>query len=127
MSEPGPSSHHHHHRREAAVSVATAVITVSDTRTLESDSGGALVAELLGEANHPVVSREIVRDEPEAIASALRGALARSDVRAVIFTGGTGVTRHLYGISGELTVVPEPSTPLLCLIALGAVLVRRRR
>ena len=40
-----PSSHHHHHRREAAAFVPTLVITVSDTRTPETDTGGALVAE----------------------------------------------------------------------------------
>ncbi len=91
MSDPKPSSHHHHHRQSAKAEVPTAVITVSDTRTLETDSGGALVAEFLDRAGHPVTWREIVKDEPDAIAGALQVALKRDDVRALVFTGGTGV------------------------------------
>lgn len=79
------------HRRAAAERVPTVVVTVSDTRTAETDSGGALVAELLRGAGHPVLERRIVRDEPEAIVGALEAALSRADARAVIFTGGSGV------------------------------------
>lgn len=71
--------------------VPVAVITVSDSRTLETDTGGALVAEFLSGAGHPVVSREIVRDEADEIRKALQAAVASDAVRAVIFTGGTGV------------------------------------
>ncbi len=81
----------HEHRRAAPRQVPTVVVTVSDTRTLETDSGGALVAELLQRAGHPVLERRIVRDERDAIVEGLEAALARADARAVIFTGGTGV------------------------------------
>ena len=69
MSEPRPSHPGHHHRQAAAVAVPTAIVTVSDTRTLETDTGGARIAELLAAAGHPVVSREVVRDEPERSAA----------------------------------------------------------
>ena len=105
MSDPSPSSAAHHHRRATPERVPTAVITVSDTRTPETDTGGAAVAALLEEAGHPVESREIVRDEPEAIRQALRAALAREGVRAVILTGGTGVAPR--------DVTPEAVEPLL--------------
>ena len=75
MSDPKPTAGGHHHRRAAVKRVATAVITVSDTRTLETDSGGGRVAALLAEGGHPVVSREIVRDDPQSIAAALEKAL----------------------------------------------------
>lgn len=91
MSEHKPSSHHHHHRKEAPVAVPTVVITVSDTRTLETDTGGALVAEFLESGSHPVLARQIVPDEPSAIEAALEAALGESETRAVILTGGTGV------------------------------------
>ena len=91
MSDLSPKQAHHHHRKEAAASVPTVVVTVSDTRTLETDTGGALVAELLAGAGHPVCDRVIAADEPGPIASALDAALARDECRAVIFTGGTGV------------------------------------
>jgi molybdenum cofactor biosynthesis protein B len=95
----------HAHRAAAAASVATWIVTVSDTRSLETDAGGALVAELLAGSGHPVVSRKIVRDEREAIAGAVRTALARDDVRAVILTGGTGVAPR--------DVTPDAVEPLL--------------
>jgi len=95
----------HQHRAEAAGAVATWVLTVSDTRTLADDAGGALVAERLEGAGHPVAGRAIVKDEPAAIAGALREALGREEVRAVIVTGGTGVAPR--------DVTPEAVTPLL--------------
>lgn len=72
-------------------SVPTCVVTVSDTRTLETDTGGALVVEFLEGAGHAVVDRRIVPDEPDAIAAALAAALDLDGSRAVVFTGGTGV------------------------------------
>lgn len=88
---PSPASKHHHHRRDAVESVPTAVITVSDTRTLETDSGGAMVVDLLESAGHSIALREIVPDEEQAIVSGLEAALCADGVRAVILTGGTGV------------------------------------
>ena len=79
------------HRRAAPVHVGTAILTVSDTRTLETDTGGALAAELLVAAGHEIVLRAIVCDEPEAIRAAALAALAEPDVRALVVTGGTGV------------------------------------
>jgi molybdenum cofactor biosynthesis protein B len=105
VTEPKPSSPHHHHRRDAQAKVVTVVITVSDTRTPESDTGGALVAELLSGAGHCVALREIVKDEAAAIAGALQVALDRDDVQAVIFTGGTGVAPR--------DVTPDTIEPLL--------------
>jgi molybdenum cofactor biosynthesis protein B len=93
------------HRAHGPRTVPTLVITVSDTRTLETDTGGALVAELLSAAGHSVVSREVVRDDPDEIQAALRRALARDEVRAVVLTGGTGVAPR--------DVTPESVAPLL--------------
>jgi molybdenum cofactor biosynthesis protein B len=85
--------------------VPTLVVTVSDTRTLETDSGGALAAELLAGAGHPLVRREIVKDEPAAIADAVRRGLAEEGVGALLLTGGTGVAPR--------DVTPDAVEPLL--------------
>jgi molybdenum cofactor biosynthesis protein B len=105
VSEPRPSHPSHHHRKTAALKVPTAILTVSDTRTLETDTGGARIAELLAGAGHPVVSREVVPDQPEPIRAALQRCLGSDAIRAVILTGGTGVAPR--------DVTPETVEPLL--------------
>lgn len=100
-----PSSSHHHHRKDAVASVEVLVVTVSDTRTLETDTGGARVAEMLEGGGHKVRGRQIVRDEPDAIAAAARAGIEASGVGAVIMTGGTGVAPR--------DVTPESVEPLL--------------
>jgi molybdenum cofactor biosynthesis protein B len=69
-----------------------AVLTISDTRTPETDTGGDVVEETMRGAGHEVVARGIVRDEATSIRTQLADLLARSDVDAVVTTGGTGIS-----------------------------------
>ncbi len=82
----------HQHREAAPESVRVAVLTISDTRTRETDTGGDVVEETMLEAGHEVVAREIVRDEATSIRTTLVDLLARPDVDAVVTTGGTGIS-----------------------------------
>ena len=82
----------HEHRESAPETVRVAVLTISDTRTPETDTGGDVAEELLSGAGHEVVAREIVRDEVASIRTNLVDLLARSDVDAVVTTGGTGIS-----------------------------------
>jgi molybdenum cofactor biosynthesis protein B len=66
-------------------------VTVSDTRTLETDRGGQLVAELLAAGGHRLTSREIVPDDPERIRPLLERLADPSTVDAILLTGGTGI------------------------------------
>jgi len=72
--------------------VRIAVLTVSDTRTLDTDNSGRILTEMIAEDGHAVASREIVKDDVAAIVARLRGYIEDPEIDVVISTGGTGVT-----------------------------------
>jgi molybdenum cofactor biosynthesis protein B len=72
--------------------VRIAVLTVSDTRALDDDRSGAVLAERIAEAGHVLADRAIVRDEIEAIRERLARWIDDPGVDVVISTGGTGLT-----------------------------------
>ncbi len=80
------------HRAAGPQQVRCAVITVSDTRTLETDRSGSLVVELLEGAGHQVVGRVLVPDEPRRIRHAVGEWLHGGTADAVLVTGGTGIS-----------------------------------
>ncbi len=82
------------HRQAAPRSVRCAVITVSDTRTVETDTSGALIRERLERAGHVVIGYAIVPDEAEEIGQLLDAFAARSDCDAILLNGGTGIARR---------------------------------
>jgi molybdenum cofactor biosynthesis protein B len=83
---------HIEHRAEAPAAVRCFVLTVSDTRTEATDSGGRIIADLLTSGGHQVTSRRIVRDDPDEVSAAVREQLAERALDAIITTGGTGIT-----------------------------------
>ena len=76
----------------APSSVRCFVLTVSDTRTPETDTGGQAIRALLEAAGHQVSGHAIVKDEPSQVAARVREQLASPDTQIVITTGGTGIT-----------------------------------
>ena len=79
------------HRCESPKSVRCAVVTISDTRTIETDRGGALIVEMLTAGGHEVSDRRIVPDDPAEI-EPLLSILADPEITdAVLMTGGTGI------------------------------------
>src|SRR6266536_1190398 len=80
------------HNAGAPASVRCFVLTVSDTRTRETDSSGAAIADLLTAAGHVVAGRTIVTDDAELVRETIVRQLATPDVPAIITTGGTGIT-----------------------------------
>jgi len=79
------------HRAESPARLRFALITISDTRSSTTDRGGAYVLEALEAAGHAVTWREIVRDEAQAIGTAVRAAVGEPGVDLVLTTGGTGI------------------------------------
>ena len=71
-----------------------AIITVSDTRSQESDKSGRRIKELVSEAGHQVVAYEIVPDDPQKLGTLLGACIAREDVDAILSNGGTGIARR---------------------------------
>ncbi len=76
----------------AFVPVNIAVLTVSDSRTLEDDASGRTLMERIEAAGHRVAGRALVRDDGALIAEQLRHWIADPAIDVVISTGGTGVT-----------------------------------
>ncbi|WP_411346185.1 molybdenum cofactor biosynthesis protein B [Paenibacillus sp. WLX1005] len=79
------------HRAEAPDIVRCMVLTVSDTRTVETDTGGQLIQSLLREHGHEVVDYQIVRDDYNQIRELLHDHAERAEVDAILLTGGTGI------------------------------------
>ncbi len=80
------------HGDRAFLSVNIAVLTVSDSRTLDTDASGQTLVERIEAAGHHVADRRIVVDERPLIADQLRFWIADDGIDVVICTGGTGVT-----------------------------------
>ena len=74
--------------------VPCAILTVSDTRTPETDSSGHAIRERLATAGHQVVFYRIVKDEPDQIAQLLDEIASGGEARAVLINGGTGISRR---------------------------------
>ena len=80
------------HKAVAPQSIQCFIVTVSDTRTLENDSSGQTIADLLTAAGHLVTGRALVRDDPELVHSVIGRHLADRGVQVLITSGGTGIT-----------------------------------
>jgi molybdenum cofactor biosynthesis protein B len=74
------------------IPVRIAVMTVSDTRTLENDKSGGVLVDQLNAAGHILIERAIVPDDKATIVAQLRQWIGDEQIDVVISTGGTGVT-----------------------------------
>ncbi|EJR53868.1 MULTISPECIES: molybdenum cofactor biosynthesis protein B [Bacillus] len=82
------------HKKQAPKEVRCKIVTISDTRTEETDKSGQLLHTLLKEAGHTVTSYEIVKDDKESIQQAVLAGYHREDVDVVLTNGGTGITKR---------------------------------
>jgi molybdenum cofactor biosynthesis protein B len=91
MSEPSAEHEHHAAGHARRTPVRCAVLTVSDSRKPHHDHGGPRAEALLVAGGHEVVARDLVTDDPDAIAARLEEWLGDPAVQAVVTTGGTGI------------------------------------
>ncbi len=82
------------HKSSAPAVIYCLIITVSDTRTNETDKSGKIISSLLEEKGHKVIERTIVKDDQEEIRSAIQRGVAANDVDAVLLNGGTGISKR---------------------------------
>ncbi|MFQ5461178.1 MAG: molybdenum cofactor biosynthesis protein B [Phycisphaerae bacterium] len=80
------------HDQQHAAELKCAVITVSDTRTIETDASGTYIVDALKREGHRVMTRELVVDEPEKVRAMIERICRGGDCDVVLVTGGTGVS-----------------------------------
>lgn len=80
------------HKQEAPEKVTCMILTVSDSRTKETDKSGKLMIEKLEEAGHNIFRHEIVKDDFSGIQKWIRFADQHEQIEALLINGGTGVT-----------------------------------
>ena len=72
--------------------VQIALLTVTDTRTIDNDKSGAILVKKINEQNHKLVDRKIVKDEKDKIKKILLDWIKKDNLDVIIKTGGTGLT-----------------------------------
>jgi len=87
------------------IPVNVAVLTVSDTRTEDTDTSGGYIAERLAAEGHRIAARAIVKDVESEIRARLQAWIADPEIEVIVATGGTGVTPR--------DVTPEAMAPLV--------------
>ncbi|SHN27127.1 MogA/MoaB family molybdenum cofactor biosynthesis protein [Gracilibacillus kekensis] len=82
------------HKKEAPSSVRCKIITVSDTRTKETDKSGQLMCHFLEQNNHQVAAHQIVKDVQNEIKLAIEDGITQSNIDAILINGGTGIAKR---------------------------------
>ena len=87
-----PSFEQHQAAGERLGTLGFAVLTMSDSRTLETDTSGKLIREAVASAGHRIARYALVKDDPDEIRPALQAALADPGVAVIVTNGGTGIS-----------------------------------
>jgi molybdenum cofactor biosynthesis protein B len=90
-SEPIVSPSVADHRAAAPDAIRCAVLTVSDTRTEETDTSGALIRGALTERGHLIAAYQIAKDEPDQIRPLIQQWASDPAIQAIVTNGGTGI------------------------------------
>lgn len=95
-NEEGDHDHDEHdhpdHHAHDVSELGFAVVTVSSSRSVDDDPAGDAITELVEEAGHEIVTRELVADDHDRVQKTVNNIVGRDDVNVIVTTGGTGVT-----------------------------------
>lgn len=100
------SSGRDEHRRAGPTQIRAAVVTISDTRTPKTDTSGDYLVAALEADRHVVVSRHLIKDDPEQIRSVVTGLLSGCEV--ILTTGGTGIAGRDYTVPIIESLIKKP-------------------
>lgn len=81
-----------HRKKQKIINVQ--VITISDTRTEATDKSGILISEILKEAGHNILAKDIITDSELAIERTIRSGASNPDIDVIITNGGTGIAKR---------------------------------
>lgn len=83
---------HHDHKNQAPKHVTCMVLTISDTRTEDTDVSGRYIREILIRNGHQIGAYHLVKDEADAIQQHLREGMTSNDIQVILCNGGTGIS-----------------------------------
>jgi molybdopterin adenylyltransferase len=101
-------SYQSHQSTSKSIAARCAIITLSDTRTRETDAGGKKIAELLSADGHTIADQRLIPDDAAGLKVLLDELLARADVDAIVTTGGTGISRRDQAIEAIESTIDSP-------------------
>lgn len=82
------------HKEKSPKSVRCAVLTISDSRTEETDESGKLIKEKLSQNGHKIVAYSLLKNDAVAIKNKINELLSKDEVQVIIASGGTGVSQR---------------------------------
>jgi molybdenum cofactor biosynthesis protein B len=101
-------SYEQHVKSAKEIVARCAVVTLSDTRTAETDTSGQLIQKLLREAGHEVAAYRVIRDDPAELEKLLQPLLVDERVDVVLTNGGTGIANRDQTIGVVERVIDQP-------------------
>jgi len=101
-------SYQEHQTSAKSITARCAIVTLSDTRTVETDTAGKRINDLLVADGHAVIDRRVIRDDADGLKKLLDEFLARADIDAIVTTGGTGISRRDQAIDVIESVIELP-------------------
>ncbi len=87
-------SYEQHQQQSQPITARCAVVTLSDTRTEQTDTSGRRIRELLEADKHSIAHYSIIKDDPQTLATLLDRLLADANIDVILTNGGTGISRR---------------------------------
>jgi len=85
---------HREHKQHARKGIGCAVLTISDSRTRDTDDSGRIIKKFLESGNHRVLFYDVLKDDKEQLEKIMEKLISDSDIEVIITNGGTGISKR---------------------------------